>query len=245
MALAMSQTAGSPRVTLTKTGTNGDFSVTRTVAGVSTPVRGTLTVTAGTGTLVDREAPQGVSVTYTAGADSTSGTTLSVGSYLIHPATQSLDTRILVAEFPEWTRPVSQEVLRPESRDTPIVVTGRRSSRTGDLVVQVNGPSEAAALDALLSSTRFLLLSTTRYQARYVWVAVGDEEWQSQTKDPNGDLWRLTLPVTEIERPGVISSGQVTLGDVAARYATIQDLLTAYPGGTIQTLITDSATWGV
>ena len=48
MTLSMAQTPGSPYVTVTKTGTDGPFTVTRTVGGVTTPVRGVLTVTGGT-----------------------------------------------------------------------------------------------------------------------------------------------------------------------------------------------------
>jgi len=244
MSVTMGQTPGSPYVTVTKTGTDGDYSVTRTVAGVITPVRGTLTVTAGTGNLVDREAPQGTSVTYTVGAETSTPTvTLSVGSYLIHPTNSSLDMAVMVGDYPTWTRRVAQDTFLPLGSGKPIVVSGARGAREGGgFSVMVRSAAESTALEALLESSRILLLSTVQYRAPYLWVAVGDESWEPLTKGASDVLWRVTLPLTEIDRPEVTTSGRVTWLDVAARgYDTWTELDAAY--GTWDVFLADAATW--
>lgn len=242
MALSMGQTAGSPYVTLTKTGTNGIFDVTRTVAGVVTPVRGTLTVAAGTGALVDREAPQGTLVQYNAGADSTSGTTNVVGTYLIHPTNSALDVKVVVESYPAWTRPVAQEVFRPLGASTPIVVSGKRGKREGSgFRVVCEGDTATNALAAILESSRVLLLSTADYPAGYMWVAVGEESWQWVSHGRTDTLWRVDLPLTEIARPEVTTSGRVTWLDVAARYPTCTDLHARY--GTWEAFLADVPNW--
>lgn len=244
MSVTMGQTPGSPYVTVTKTGTNGDYTVTRTVAGVVTPVRGVLTVAGGTGNLVDREAPQGLSVTYTVGGESSTPTvTLSVGSYLIHPTNSALDMAVMVAEYPTWQRSTPTDVFRPLGSATPIVVSGTRGAREGsEFSVLVRSAAEATALDALLESTRIVLLSTLQYRAPYVWAAIGEESWEPLTKGPADVLWRVRLPLTEIARPEVTSSGRVAWLDVAARgYDTWTELDAQY--GTWPVFLADAATW--
>lgn len=247
MALSMGQTAGSPYVTLTKTGINGDFTVTRTVAGVTTPVRGTLTVAGGTGVLVDREAPQGTSVQYNAGADSTSGTTLSVGSWLIHPTNSALDTRVYIEKYPTLGYAVPEESLTPLGATEAIVVSGKRQARRATLPLILRNATDEAAVTALLRATRVALLSTNHYALRYAWISMGPEDWEPLAPGPSDVLWRVSIPVTETGRPTVTTSGKVTWLDVAARLvalgqpATIQGASDQW--GTWQALLDDAATW--
>lgn len=243
MALTMGQTAGSPYVTLTKTGTDGEYTVTRAVAGVSTPVRGTITVTGGTGTLVDREAPQATLVQYTSGGESTaSTTTLSVGTYLIHPATQALDRQVLVGSWPDWSRDVRQDSVTPLGSRFPVVVSDVRQGRVGSgFTLILQDAAAATGLENLLNSTRLVLVSTNHYNAPYMWATVGEESWKAINPPRSTPYWMVTMTLTEVARPDVTSSGVVTWLDVANRYATWNDLAADYP--TWESLIADSANW--
>jgi hypothetical protein len=132
----------------------------------------------------------------------------------------------------------------PLGVSTPVVVTDVRGSREGTLTVYVAGAAATAALSALLDSTRVVLLSSVRYPAPYVWVSIGEETWtplESTIGAATTDLWQVTLPLTEVARPSVTSSGVVTWLDVAGRYATWNDLGAAY--STWDAFLADAATW--
>lgn len=241
MALSMAQSAGSPYVTLTKTGVDGIYDVARTVAGVTTPVRGSLTVTAGTGTLVDREAPQGVLVSYTSGVDSTSGITSRAGSFLIHPTNSALDIKVQVSEYPTWGREVAEDVFQPLGGAPAIVISQPRRGRVGTVRLNVDSAAAVTALEAFLTSTRLALLSTYDYPAPYLWVAMGSESWTPMTRISDDPFWQVEIPLRETARPEVVSSDRVTWLDVAGRYATWNDLAAEY--GTWEAFLADVPNW--
>lgn len=244
MALSTGLSTSNPYVTVTRTATDGEYILTRTVAGVETPVRGTLVVTGGTGFLVDREAPQGVSVTYKSGADTTVVVTNLIGSWLIHPTTQSLDRAVTVEEFPTWSYDVRQDSVTPLGSSRPIVVSDARQSRVGGIKLFVNGATEVTNLTATLSSTRVLLLSTRNVRAPHLWVAVGKEQWEPIGKAYNESLWHVDLDLTEVDRPEQVSSGVVTWLDVEVRYPGtdgFDDLGAMY--GTFDAFWADAANW--
>lgn len=244
MTLTATPSTTTPYVTLVKTGTDGEYAVTRTVAGVVSPVRGTLVVSGGTGNLIDREAPQGVSALYTAGADTDTKTTPSVGAWLIHPTTSSLDTAVVVQSYPEWRRDVPQDSVTPLGSKHPIVVSGTRQARQGDVALFVDGNTPAGKVEAILESSRVLLLSTNHYQAGAMWVVVGSDSWSPLNPAKAAASWTVTLPLTEIDRPETISSGVVTWLDVAIRFPGsdgFDDLATTY--GTFDNFWADAENW--
>jgi hypothetical protein len=166
--------------------------------------------------------------------------------YLIHPALpDTLSVAILPMEWPNWSRPVRQDVADVLGVGAPVVVTDVRGTRQGTLAIALRSAAEVTALNALLDSTRVLFLNANRYPAAGgVWVAVGDETWEAlevKIGATTVPLWKVSLPLQEIDRPEITSSGEVTWLDVAARYATFDLLGAAYT--TFDAFWADAVNW--
>lgn len=252
---------GAPAVDVVVVWTTGPTTVTieRNVAGAWTPLRfgNPATLVANTVTVRDYEVPDNTSVTYRAypvgavGSAVTSTPAVTVperGAWLIHPAfpdTLSAGPLITAANgWPKWTRAARQDVAQILGVATPVVVDDVRGSRVGTWSIILQSAAEATTLDTLLTSTRVMLLNTNRYPAPYVWVAVGDETWTPLTPRiaaATTPLWQVDLPLLEVARPDVTSSGEVTWLDVSARYATFDLLAARYT--TFDAFWVDAATW--
>lgn len=247
---------GAPAVDVTVVWTAaGTVTIERGVGGVWTPLRTSpATLVADTVTVRDYEVPDNTAVTYrTYPVGAAIGTAVTSGSvtvpdrgvWLIHPGKpDTLSVQVIVQQWPTWTRAVTQDVAYPLGTPTPVVVTDVRQARTGALTVIVQSLAAATALDALLADTRVMLVNANRYPAPYVWVAVGEETWEPlevKVGAATVPMWGITLPLTEIVRPSITSSGEVTWIDVSARYATFDLLAAQY--GTFDAFWTDAATW--
>lgn len=260
MALGISRTAiGTssqvPAVDVAVTGdTSGRVQIDRLIGAVATPLRGTpIDTVAGAVTVRDYEVPQNTAVTYrvypvgSVGlAVATSAITITDrGAWLVHPALGgTLSVQAVPMRWPAWQRDARQSRVDPLGVSTPVVVSDVRGSRQGTFTVYVAGAAAAAALSALLDSTRVVLLSSVRYPAPYVWVSIGEETWtplEATIGASTTDLWQVDLPLTEVARPAITSSGVVTWLDVAARYTTWNDLAAAYT--TWDALLADTAAW--
>lgn len=230
--------------------------IERSVAtGVWVPLRfgNPATLSAGAVTVRDYEVPDNVAATYRvypvgAPGSAVTGGPVTVpdrGTWLIHPASpDTLSATFLVLQWPVLTRPARQDVATILGVANPVVATDIRGGRTGVLSLLVRSAAEATNLDSLLGSTRVILLNSNRYPAPYLWCAVGDETWtplEVKVGALTTPLWRVDLPLTEVDRPSITSSGEVTWLDVAARYATFDLLGAAYT--TFDAFWADAVNW--
>lgn len=148
-------------------------------------------------------------------------------TWLKHPGRPFLNTKVEVAQAPDWTRPVTQGVFDVLGRSAPIAVTMRRSSPRGDLTLNTTDDAGRAALLALLDDGSPLYLQTPDGNGvGSVYVSVGEVTEARLTHIGTTQARRWTLPLTVIDRPvgGVLAAGN-SWADVLASYASWSQLL--------------------
>ncbi|MFF4848800.1 hypothetical protein [Streptomyces sp. NPDC001194] len=193
----------------------------------------------------DAEAPLGVSVTYyveiaasvgaTPETRTSDSVTLDPGdpqyAWLKDPGRPDRNMRVMMAEAPSWTRPVTQAEYRVRSRRNTVILSDVRSGLEGNLVVFTQSDEERAALHRLLDSGSVLLWQATPGHGvddMYVAVGAAAEGRQGMATDP----WRTwQLPVKQVDMPatvGVASSAGRTWQDVLTENATWAEVLSKY-----------------
>lgn len=184
--------------------------------------------------------------TYTAttagGSITSSSFTLDVTScWLRHPGVPSLSQQVDYQGEGEPVRSVTQAVLEPLGRSTPIVVSdGKRKSKRGELTLRTHDDDEHGKLVALLDDVTPLLLDvppSKQFGAdlSHQYLSLGDLTQRRLVtfyKHP----WRIwTAPYIVVGRPAGGIQAQRTYADLLA-FPTYQAVLTAY--GTYTNVVT-------
>ncbi|MFH8804047.1 hypothetical protein ACH4F6_31415 [Streptomyces sp. NPDC017936] len=197
----------------------------------------------------DHEAPLGQPVSYYAEARNASGivvstrvsstVTLDAGDvqygWLKDPGNPQRNVRVMIAQAPDWQRPITQTVHRVRGATMPVVLTDVRGSLEGDLAVYTQSDDERAALHWLLDPGSILLWQAAPgHGVDDMYVSVG-QVTEARGGGVASDPWRTwTLPLTQVAQPvtvGVASSAGRTGYDVLAENATGLDVLTRYTTG--------------
>lgn len=234
-----------PRVllNLTYTGQTSATIVRNDPDGSQTPVRLAEPVTldgTGSAVLYDYESWFGSSTTYTAttagGSITSSAVTLSVNAvWLRHPGIPSLSQLIDFHGEGDPVRAVTQTVLQPLGRETPVVVSdGQRKAKTGTITIWTASDTEHSNLLGLLDDCSVLLLDVPPAWAfgadlTHQYVSIGDLTMQRRVEGYYVDTHRIwTAPYIVVGRPAGGIQSQRTYADVLAGFATYQAVLTRY-----------------
>lgn len=203
------------------------------------------TLVQGKGTLYDYEVPLDVPVWYKAYqlvptgsggnwiGSGTAQTMLSHGvSWLKDPAYPSNNLRLDYVEgVPSLSRKARAGVFDIIDRSTPIIVTARRQSASGDLTFTTMTQTDYEKVVRLVNRGEILLLSSPpTYGVGNVYVHVGDvTEERVALGDATDWVRRWTLPVLVVDRPLSLTT-TVPLErwqDVKSTWATWNDLYAA------------------
>jgi hypothetical protein len=234
-----------PRVliNLTYTGQTSATIVRNDPDGSQTPVRLAEPATLdGSGSWVgyDYESWFGSSTTYTAttgaGSLTSSSFTLDVAAiWLRHPGIPSLSQAIDFQGEGDPVRAVTQAVLQPLGRATPVVLSdGQRKAKTGAITIRTLGDTQHANLLGLLDDVSVLLLDVPPALAfgadlTHQYLSIGELTMQRRVAgyyvDP-GRTW--TAPYIVVGRPAGGIQSQRTYADVLSGFATYQAVLTRY-----------------
>lgn len=239
-------TGGQVRTTLQVTGDPGTLTITRTVAGVTVPVRGAENVTPTLPvTYTDWEVPVG-SASYT--VTSTAGTNTKVVSLpapsclwlvpIVDAATKSL--RVDVESHTDFGPGMFTDVFQPLGGGPATVVSSDLTAETGRVTFKTQNATDYASLMSLMGKPLWVSHDPTHgFGPFYVVLQPGAT---SRTVPLAANAQRR-VPATYVvqQRPAITTSGRVTWLDVASRYPTWQALATRY--GTWQAFLDDAATW--
>jgi hypothetical protein len=194
----------------------------------------------GSAVLYDYESWFGGATTYTAttttGAVTSTSVTLDVeDAWLRHPGVPSLSQTVDFQGEGKPVRPVTQAVLEPLGRSTPVVVSdGQRKSKRGDLTLRTKNDAEHIALLALLDDVTPLLLDIPASYSygtdlRHQYLAIGDLTQNRLMEDYYPHPWRIwTAPYIAVGRPAGGIQAQRTYATVLAAGATYQGTLTRH-----------------
>lgn len=151
--------------------------------------------------------------------------------WLKDPLRPVLNRRVLVKTAPEWKAPIDQQVYRVRGRQNPVVLSGVRSGREGDLVVWTQSDDEREGLRFLLATGNVLLWQSAPGMGESdVYVSVGEIQFP-RVVDYAREPWReWTLPLTEVDRPtgGVAGSATWTARDVGIENSSVLSLISRY-----------------
>lgn len=194
----------------------------------------------------DHEAPFGVPFYYRieiydpdgdlASTRSSAQVTLTIADinecWLKDPGNPQRNIRVLVAQAPDWTRPIEQATHIVRGRRNKVVLSGRRQGREGDLVVVTRSDEEREALDLLVDSGNILLWQAAPGAGvTDMYVAVG-QVGEARIGPLAKEEWRAwTLPLTEQDMPvttGVNGPAGRTWQDVLTEFDTWQEVLDTY-----------------
>jgi len=234
-----------PRVllNLTYTGQTSATIVRNDPDGSQTPVRLAEPATLdGSGSWVgyDYESWFGSSTTYTAttaaGSLTSSAVTLNVADvWLRHPGVPSLSQLVDFQGEGQPVRAVTQAVLQPLGRATPVVVSdGQRKAKTGTITLRTKNDTEHAALLGLVDDVTPLLLDVPPAKLfgadlTHQYLALGDLTQNRLREDYYPHPWRIwTAPYIVVGRPAGGIQSQRTYATVLAAQATYQAVLTRY-----------------
>lgn len=234
-----------PRVLLqlTYTGQTSATIVRNDPDGSQTPVRLAEPATLdGTGSWVgyDYESWFGSSTTYTAttgaGSITSSAVTLDVNAvWLRHPGIPSLSQKIDFHGEGDPVRSVTQAVLQPLGRATPVVVSdGQRKAKMGVITIWTANDTEHANLLGLLDDLSVLLLDVPPSwgfgaDLTHQYLSIGDLTMNRRIEGYYVDTHRIwTAPYIVVGRPAGGIVAQRTWGTVLGEAATWQDVLTRY-----------------
>jgi hypothetical protein len=152
-------------------------------------------------------------------------------AWLKDPSRPMLNRRVLVKKAPDWKASIDQQVYRVRGRQNPVVLSGVRSGREGDLVVWTQSDDEREGLRFLLATGDVLLWQCAPGMGESdVYVAVGEAAFP-RVVDYAREPWReWTLPLTEVDRPtgGMAGSATWTVRDVAIENASALSLISRY-----------------
>ncbi len=206
---------GAPHVTITGTGLAG-LTVWRVEPDdVRIKVRG---VPGDDNTLLDWEAPQQTSLTYTvtdsAGPATSDGVELPhCGDWLVHLADPDLSVRVELDAHPDWVDPSSVSVVdipgRTDERGRPVAVAvgfDVRSSERGSLGIVAENRDAEVALRALLRDSTTLWLSSHYDLSATLpaYVALGEARWSRRINYSGDYSRRLQVSYTVVDRPDAL-----------------------------------------
>lgn len=153
-------------------------------------------------------------------------------AWLKDPGNLQRNLRVLVAQAPDWSRPIEQATHVVRGRRNKVTFSGKRQGLEGDLVVRTRSDEERTALHLLLDSGNTLLWQASPGMGvddMYVTVA---EVAEARVSPLAQEQWRSwTLPLTEADMPvttGVNGAAGRTWQDVLTEFATWQEVLDTY-----------------
>lgn len=229
---------GVPRIRLDVTGTGPTVDVFRVNPdGRTVQVRQGLAVVliAGSVTIYDYEAPFDLAVSYFVVDGATTAFSRAVTepsegvSWLIHPGQPELSVPLAVLEWPTWKRPIDRGVFAPIGRANRVVVSQRRQSVEGDLVLYTATAPQSQAMESVLADgTTLLLKGTDTEGAGTRYVAVGDVAQQPTEVDLRQfTVW--TLPLIEVDGPAGGALAPATYSDASATFSSYSQATTVAP----------------
>lgn len=155
--------------------------------------------------------------------------------WLRHPGVPSLSQLVDFQGEGTPVRPVTQAVLEPLGRATPIVVSdGQRKSPRGEIKLRTKSDDEHDALLALLDDVTPLLLdvpASLEYGAKlqHQYLAISDLTQDRLRPDFYPHPWRLwSAPYIVVGRPAGGIQSQRTYADLLADGVSYQAILTRY-----------------
>lgn len=219
MKLEISDTAGAATTDYFEVQRSDDGEVTW--EAVRTLLDGALVEADGSGdaTIYDREAPNGVDVSYRVralhdyglGAYGISSWTEVTGQWssqswwLRHPTDPTLDVEALpmrTTSAPGYSRAKRQTALQPLGASTPVVISDTPASKTGTLVIRTDSEDERVAMETLLATSSPVLIrapDSEAFESR--WASIGDHDYALLIDKAWMDSGNFTLPWTEVSRP--------------------------------------------
>jgi hypothetical protein len=206
---------------------------------VRTGDAGALTVSGGSASVYDYEAPFASPVTYW--FSQYNGTPLEISQlgpktttvdvdtpWLIHVGAPTLSVPLLVSEFREQIRVAERGVFQILGRSNPVVVNGSaRTAPAGVLGVRTKTTAERNALDTLLDDGSTLLLnipSSLDWGMGSCYVAIGDVT-VARTVDYAAQPWReWVLPYQVVGRPAGGTQAAISWNTVVGQYTSWADV---------------------
>jgi hypothetical protein len=231
-------------LTITKpVGSPDQHSLTRTVDGVTVPVRSgdPVWTTGGYGMAFDQEAPLGLDLVYTA-TPLGAGTPSTVAVQIPEPVglddvwiksaeDPNLAARVYVVDWPELLYTSRRELTTVHGSRHPIVTSDVYSSPTSQMQILVYGP-DVPTIRTLLIDGDVLLIQTKQSYARPdEFVVPGDvsEALAGPVSEPSRVF---TFPVIPVARPATAGQPLWLPGwswdDLSADYATWDDVTAAF-----------------
>lgn len=162
---------------------------------------------------VDNQAPLGVALTYRAktiqpGPDITSDTATitlpasTIGTWCNSLTDPSRSIRLIVIDYPSWTRPARVNLLEVAERTNPLPVGRGRGGESGTLTVFTDTPQRQAKVDALIDSDdTWLIQSPAAHGEPDRYVTVGDSTRQRVVRVGGQPERTFPLPLVVVDRP--------------------------------------------
>lgn len=223
-----------------------------TADGTRTLVRGTNglidkdTIASDLLVIEDHEAPLEVPVYYyielytsagvLASTRSTATVTLDHGdvnlAWLKDPGNPQRNLQVMVAQPPDWQRPIEQSAFVVRGRRNKVTLSGTRQGLEGDLTIYTRSDEERAALHWLLDSGNVLLWQAAPGMGVDDMYVTAGQITEARVGALAQEEWRLwTLPLVEADTPvttGVSGPAGRTWQDILAEFSTWQQVLDSY-----------------
>ncbi|WP_458085809.1 hypothetical protein [Streptomyces malaysiensis] len=152
--------------------------------------------------------------------------------WLKSPGLPATNTLVQMESPLSWDRAARASVLEPRGRTNPIVITDKRSGRTGSITALVWDENSSALLNALLDSGAPALIQAMPGLGveGNLYVSIGDVTSAPLVSDAREEGWRWTLAVTEVDRPvgGVQGSATNTWQNLLDNFDTWDDVFNAF-----------------
>ena len=221
MIVTVQPNASPPRIKIETT----ELTVTRTIGGVVTPVRGESVA----GVIFDYEAPQEVPVTYSDGINDEIVVMPNVGNWLIHLTKPELSCPIEVEVDDAIESPSTVKTLPLLSRAPHTVATGRNTFSSG-LSVHTFDLDEVEALHELLKDESVLWVST---HASHGWgpfyarvLDVSTARFMAWCESPRRVV---SLPILLQDRPVQVDAGLTPWEQMPTTWAGMPDTWAGMP----------------
>lgn len=163
---------------------------------------------------VDNQAPLGVDLTYTAVTTAPDGTTVTSAAATITLPASTIGTwcnsltdparsiRLIVVDYPKWTRPTRTNLLEIAERTNPLPVHRGRGGESGTLTVYVDTNARQAAVDNLVTSDdTWLIQSPAAHNEPDRYVTVGDTGAERISRLGAIPHRTYPLPLVVVDRP--------------------------------------------
>lgn len=230
-------TGANASLTVMRVDPDGQLRPVRTADGNALPL-GSAGATR-VGSLDDYEAPYGQPVAYSSTQAPTSvSATVTVNEnrvWLTHPGVPSLSMPVELAKgaLEQVEFGVARGVFRPQGRRFAVVQTaGARYAGSSTLIVTTKTLGEWANLQALLADASTLLLNSSPANGLGIpnnYISIDTARLRRPSDIGFDELRTIELPFDVVDRPAGGTRGAWTMGDIAARFATMAAIRDAFP----------------